>query len=103
MSLTVRDVVRGRRNYLLDLRSVMAMIDKEQEEVERRIKTVVANPKRIPEPKDFEAISTAYMDILDRLELFSKLLGTGLPSGAYERQYQRKDSKPRKSTGSKRR
>ena len=73
------------------------MIDKEQEEVERRIKTILSNPKRVPEPKDFENLSDAYLDIIDRMDLFAKLLGSGLPEGSYERQYQRKARKPRRS------
>lgn len=85
MSITVRDVSRGRRNYYRDLQALMRNVDTVQERAERRIKTLLANPKRIPEPKDLEALIEDQREIVQQLDIFSKLLRQGLPNFAYER------------------
>lgn len=90
MSLNVADLVKGRRNFLMDLKFLMSVVDREQEQVERAIKTMLANPKRVPEPKDYERIAEQYVQIIEALDLFAKLLKSGLPEGGYLRQYGRR-------------
>ena len=70
-----------------DLQYLMHQADREQEQAEKYIETILNNPKRIPEPKDFDRIFQAYEEILPMLDVFAKLLRSGLPDGPYERQY----------------
>lgn len=98
MSLSVRELSRGRRRYLQDLRYLMGRVDREQEQVERYLDTIKGNPKRIPEPRDLERITTAYEEIIPTLDTFAKLLKSGLPDGPYVRQYGRQTRRRRRTS-----
>jgi hypothetical protein len=100
MSLSARELALGRRRYLRDLSYLMNQVDREQEQAEKYIKTILNNPKRIPEPKDYERIAQAYIEIIPALDTFAKLLNSGLPDGPYQRQYQQRRRTTRRATTS---
>ena len=87
MSITLREVAAGRRRFLMDLRTLMGRFDREQESLENLIKRILANPKRIPEPKDMLRMLDILNEILNAEDTFITLLTFGLPDTVYERQY----------------
>lgn len=98
MSLTLREVARGRRRFLQDLRTLMAGVDREQEQLERAIKRILSNPNRTPEPRDLARMLDNAMEIIMALDLFLKVLREGLPDGPYERRYMRTSDFTNKKT-----
>ena len=87
MSITVRELIRARRNYLQDLRWLMSQVDREQETLERVIKRILQNSRRVPEPKDYENMARRYIEIIKQIDIFAKLLKSGYPNQNYVRQY----------------
>ena len=79
MAVTLARLIRDRRAYVRQLRSLQKTTDSELERFERRIKQILARKMKVPEEEDLAVLAVILREMLSKATDLSRALEGGYP------------------------